>query len=104
MYAIVKDGSKQYRMEKGMEILVDLKGKKQGESVEFPNVMVYHDGEKVKIGTPYVKGVKVAGEVLGDIKDGKIFVYKYQRREGYQRGLGHRQRYTRVKINDFVTG
>ena len=103
MYAIVKDGSKQYKMEKGKEVLVDRKNKvSAGSSIEFADVLVYSDGEKVALGTPTVAGVKVVGEVVREMKDDKIRVFKYRRREGYHKTIGHRQKYTVVKVTDIV--
>lgn len=104
MYAIVEEGSKQYRMEKGAVLLIDRKERNAGEKIEFANVLVFSDGEKVKIGTPYVQGIKVIGEVIGEVKDKKIKVFKYRRREGYHRTIGHREKYTRVKVTEIVAG
>lgn len=104
MYAIFKDGPKQYRVEKGAVIEIDRKLKLEGEKVEFPDVLVFHDGEKVRVGTPTVSGVTVLGEVVqGEKKGVKLRVYKYRRREGYHRMIGHRQKYTVVRITDFHT-
>ncbi|MBI2930514.1 MAG: 50S ribosomal protein L21 [Planctomycetes bacterium] len=102
MYAIINDRGRQVRVEKGATVQFDLARKNAGDTIEFDQVLVYHDGEKVKVGTPVVPGVKVVGQVVKEFKDRKIRVYKYIRREGYHRTVGHRQRYTLVKITDIV--
>lgn len=105
MYAIVQEGSKQYRVEKGRTFRFDLKGaRKEGETVEFADVLVIGNGEKVTIGAPKVHGAKVVGEIVQHIKGTKLRVFKYRRREGYHRTVGHRQKYTLVTITDIVTG
>ncbi len=104
MYAIIQDGSRQYKLEKGATIRFDRKPKsKQGDKVEFDKVLAYHDGEKVQVGAPLVAGVKVLGEVVSEIKGDKIRVYKYRRREGWKNTTGHREKYTLVKITDIVS-
>ncbi len=103
MYAIIQDGGRQFRVEQGAEIEFDRKSAKPGEKIEFGDVLVCHDGEKVKIGAPTVKGAKVLGEVIEEVKADKIRVYKYRRRKGYHRTLGHRQKYTLIRITDIIT-
>ena len=102
MYAIFKDGSKQFRAEKGQTIRLDDQGRKEGEKVEFAEVVLLHDGQKARIGTPVVKGAKVVGEVVKNYRGEKIRVYKFRRREGYHRTRGHRSELTLVKITDIV--
>jgi len=104
MYAIFQDGGKQYRVEKGGTVEVERKSVKEGGAVEFDQVLVVHDGEKVKVGTPNVAGAKVVGEVLKEVKGTKLRVFKFRRREGYHRTVGHRQKHTLVKITEIVTG
>ena len=102
MYAIFKDGSKQFRAEKGQTIRLDDQGRKEGEKVEFSDVVLVHDGQKARIGTPVVKGAKVVGEIVKNYRGEKIRVFKYRRREGYHRTRGHRSELTLVKITDIV--
>lgn len=102
MYAIFKNGGRQYKAEKGQTIQLDQQGPKEGEKVEFKNVVLYHDGQKSEIGKPTVKGVTVVGEVVKNFKGEKIRVFKYRRREGYHRTRGHRSRLTLVRITDIV--
>ena len=104
MYAIFKSGGRQYKAEKGSTLELDRQGPKEGEKVEFTDVVLFHDGQKARIGTPTVKGVKVVAEVVKDFKGDKVRVFKYRRREGYHRTRGHRSRLTLVKITDIVGG
>lgn len=98
MYAVIRDGSDQYRVEKGHVLWFDLKSdKKPGDKVEFP-VLLLADGDKIEIGKPEIADAKVVGEVVGHVKDDKVRVFKYRRREGYHRTRGHRQQYTEVRI------
>lgn len=102
MYAIFKDGGRQYRAEKGATLELDRKPAKEGEKVEFTEVVLYHDGQKAQVGTPLVKGVKVLAEVVRNFKGDKVRVFKFRRREGYHRTRGHRSRLSLVKITDIV--
>ncbi len=102
MYAIFKAGGRQYRAEKGATIELDRQGPGEGEKVEFDQVLLYHDGEKARLGAPVVKGAKVLGEVVKNYKGDKVRVFKFRRREGYHRTRGHRSRLTLVKITDIV--
>lgn len=103
MYAIIKDGSRQYRVEKGALIEFDRKPTlKEGSTIEFTDVLALHDGSKVTVGQPTVAGAKVVGEVVKETRDKKIRVFKYIRREGYHRTVGHRTRHTLVKITDIL--
>jgi large subunit ribosomal protein L21 len=104
MYAIFQDGGKQYRVEKGATIELERKDVKEKASVEFTEVLMVADGDKVKVGTPLLKGAKVIAEVvIPEEKGDKIIAYKFRRREGYHRAIGHRQRHTVVKITDIVS-
>src|SRR6516165_7208375 len=104
MYVIFKNGGRQYKAEKGSTLELDQQGSKEGDKVEFTEVVLYHDGQKARIGAPIVKGVKVLGEVVKNFKGDKVRVFKYRRREGYHRTRGHRSRLTLVKITDIVAG
>ncbi|MEE9487597.1 MAG: 50S ribosomal protein L21 [Candidatus Brocadiales bacterium] len=103
MYAIIKDRGKQYKVEPGQSILIDfVADRNDADQIEFSDVVALGDGDKGKIGTPFVSGVKVVGEIEGHKKGNKIDVYKFKRRKDYRRKQGHRQRYTQVKIKEIV--
>jgi len=103
MYALVKILGKQYKVEKGSLIKVDLlKGKKKGDSVEFDTVLMLSGDKGSRIGQPYVKGVRVLGTVGELVRGAKVEVVKFKRRKGYHRLLGHRQNYSLVKVNEII--
>lgn len=103
MYAIIKDRGKQYKVEPGQSILIDfVADRKDADKIEFSDIVAVGDGDKGKVGTPFVNGVKVVGEIEGQKKGDKITVYKFKRRKDYRRKQGHRQRYTQVKIKEIV--
>ncbi len=99
MYAIIKTGGKQYRVEKGDIIDVELLGEEEGAAVEF-DVLLVHDGKKTAIGEPTLSDYVVKGELVGDSAGPKVNAMKYKRRKGYRLHFGHRQHYTRVQITD----
>jgi len=102
MYAIFRTGGRQYRVEKGQTLELDRQGPKEGEKVEFGEVLLLHDGERARVGTPLVAGAKVVGEVVRNFRGRKVRVFKYRRREGYHRTRGHRSELTLVRITDIV--
>jgi len=102
MYAIFKDGGRQYKAEKGQTVELDRQGPKEGEKVEFTEVLLLHDGQQSRAGTPLVQGAKVVGEVVRNFRGKKVRVFKYRRREGYHRTRGHRSELTLVKITEIV--
>jgi len=92
MYAVIETGGKQYRVETGKLFEHErLDGIAVGESVQFDKVLLIVDGDNVRVGTPYVEGASVKGELLEDGKAKKIVVYKYKSKKGYRRKQGHRQ-------------
>jgi large subunit ribosomal protein L21 len=103
MYAIIRSGSRQFRVKVGDLIDVDLTEKTPGEAVEFHDVLFIGDANgSAKVGTPIVKGSRVLGECVAEVKGRKIHSVKYKQRKNQYRKFGHRQRYTRVKIVDIV--
>jgi len=99
MYAIIETGGKQYRVEKGDIIDVELLDAKEG-AIEFKHVLFLNEGSNTKIGTPYISTSSVRGELLQEVKGPKVIAFKYKRRKPVRRKVGHRQRYSRVKITD----
>ena len=97
MYAIIKTGGKQYKVEPDRFVDVEKLDAEVGAEVTFDALMVV-DGEVTTIGTPLVDGVKVVGKVLAQDKAKKVVVYKYKPKKDYRKKQGHRQPYTRVLI------
>jgi len=98
MYAVIKTGGKQRRVEAGKEIKIEKLDANVGESVIFDNVLLTSMDGKVEIGQPYLEDTKVIGTIIRQAKDPKVIVLKYKRRKGYRRKKGHRQPFTKVKI------
>ncbi len=100
MYAVIKTGGKQYRVEPNDIIKIEKLDGEAGDKIEFTEVlMVGEDGDTV-IGAPLVEGAKVTGEVLEQGRAAKIIVFKKKRRHNYRRKKGHRQHQTVVRISD----
>jgi large subunit ribosomal protein L21 len=97
-FAIIKTGGKQYRVAEGDTIDVDRLDLEAGAKTTFSEVLLHADGEKLTYGTPIISGASVSGEVVDQRKDKKVVAFKYRRRKGYHRTVGHRRKLTRVKI------
>ncbi|MHC4138530.1 MAG: 50S ribosomal protein L21 [Planctomycetota bacterium] len=104
MYAVIRERGKQYKVEPGKSIEIDLKeNTKKGDTLELTDVlMVSKDGE-TQIGAPTVENAKVISEVQGHIKGKKLVVMKFRRRKDSRTKQGHRQKYTKIKIKEIVS-
>lgn len=99
MYAIIADGSRQYKVEEGQEIKIDFRECSAGEKLTFDKVLAVSSGEgDLKLGAPTLSGASVEAEVMGLVKGKKLVVQKLRRRKNSRRKTGHRSVYTRVKI------
>ena len=98
MYAVIKTGGKQYRVQQGDVIFVEKLNAQADEAVTFDEVLLVGDAEQSKVGTPVVEGAKVEGKVLAQVKGKKIVVYKYKAKKNERKKQGHRQPYTKVEI------
>lgn len=100
MYAIIATGGKQYRVSKGDVIRVEKFNAEEGQTVNFDKVLLVGNNGDLDVGAPYIKGGKVAAEVVAQGRGKKIDVLKFRRRKSYMRRQGHRQAYTEVRITD----
>lgn len=98
MYAVIKTGGKQYRVQQGDVIFVEKIDAQADEAVTFDEVLLVGNDGETKIGTPVVEGAKVEGKVLAQVKSKKIVVYKYKAKKNERKKQGHRQPYTKVEI------
>jgi len=103
MYAIVETGGKQYQVEEGRYVDVELLGEEQDAKVVFDKVVMIVNGKKSKVGQPYVEKATVEGTVIKIDRAKKIIVYKQRPKKGYRRKYGHRQSFARVMINKIRT-
>ena len=99
MYAVVKTGGKQYRVEAGATLVVEKLDGEPGSAVTFDRVLLVGDGEQVTVGRPTVPGASVSATVLGAQLGQKIIVFKFKPKVKYRRRTGHRQRLTLVRID-----
>ena len=104
MYAVIKSGGKQYRVESGKQVRVEALAADVGAAVAFEEVLLVGAGDKVKVGAPLVSGAKVKATVVSHGRGDKVRIFKMRRRKHYQKSQGHRQNYTEVRIDDIVQG
>lgn len=97
-YAIVQSGGNQYRCEEGATVEVQRLSAAAGSAYAFTEVLLVADGANVKVGTPHVAGAQVSATVVGEVKGEKTFSFRYKPKERQRKRRGHRQIYTRLKI------
>jgi large subunit ribosomal protein L21 len=102
MYAVLKTGGKQYRVQSGESVRVELLAAEVGASVSFDQVLMVGEGENVRVGAPFLTGAKVNATVVSHGRGEKERIFKMRRRKHYQKTQGHRQSYTEVRIDDIV--
>ncbi|MEX2141751.1 MAG: 50S ribosomal protein L21 [Pirellulales bacterium] len=98
MYAIIKHGSRQYRVEQGQEIEIDYREATAGDEVKFEQVLAAGSGADLRFGAPFLAGASVSANVVGTVQGPKLVVQKFRRRKNSRRRTGHRQLYTKVRI------
>jgi large subunit ribosomal protein L21 len=103
-YAIIKTGGRQYRVAEGDTVDVDLLDVDAGKTATFGEVLMFADGKQITHGDPLISGAKVTAEVVEQRKDKKVIAFKFKRRKGYHRTVGHRRKLTRVKIKSITGG
>lgn len=103
MFAIVETGGKQYQLEEGRYIDMELLDAEPDKKVVFDKVVMLVNGKKSKVGEPYVANASVEGTVLKHDRDKKIIVYKQRPKKGYRKKQGHRQGFTRVMVTKIRT-
>ncbi len=104
MYAIIETGGKQYRVENGDVLDVELDAKTDGDKIEFKNVLLVGGDDNVRIGDPHLPEAQVSAVAVGDVRAPKILVFKKKRRKGYKRLRGHRQNLLRIRIEAIEAG
>ena len=104
MYAVVKTGGKQYRVSKDDILRVEKLAGEAGDQITLDEVLMVGDGGSVTVGEPRVDGASVAAEIVDQMRDKKIIVFKKRRRKNYRRKAGHRQHLTVLRVTDILTG
>ena len=99
MYAIVDIAGQQFKVEKDQQVFVHRLEAKEGDKVEFDQVLLIDDKGKVNVGAPAIEGALVSAKVLRHLKGDKTVVFKKKRRKGYKKKQGHRQYFTEIQID-----
>ncbi|GFN34494.1 50S ribosomal protein L21 [Tepidimicrobium xylanilyticum] len=102
MYAIIETGGKQYRVQEGDVVFVEKLDVEEGEKIDLSKVLLIKKEDDLVIGRPYVEGAKVEATVLKQGKSKKIIIFKYKPKKNYRKKQGHRQPYTKLKIEKIV--
>lgn len=100
MFAVIETGGKQYRVQPGDVIDVERDAACDSDTVTFDRVLMVGGDSGTQVGTPTVAGASVSGALVGEVRGDKILVFKFKRRKGYRRKIGHRQDLLRVRIDD----
>jgi large subunit ribosomal protein L21 len=102
MYAVFEDGARQYRVAEGDELDVDFRDAGVGDAIEFHRVLLYSGNEGVRVGAPVVANAKIVAEVVDHPRGEKLVVQKFKRRKNFHHKTGHRQRHTRIRVQQIV--
>ncbi|MBL8783586.1 MAG: 50S ribosomal protein L21 [Deltaproteobacteria bacterium] len=102
MYAVIKTGGKQYRVEQGDTLAIERLEGDTGTQVSFGEVLLVGSDNETKIGRPLLAGASVTGTIVEQGRAKKIIVFKFRRRKNYKRKKGHRQYFTRVRIESIA--
>jgi large subunit ribosomal protein L21 len=104
MYAVIKTGGKQYRVQSGEKLKIELIPAEVGAQVNLDQVLMVADGDAITFGRPLVDGAKVVATVLAHGRHDKVKIFKMRRRKHYQKHQGHRQGFTEVQIDTITAG
>jgi len=103
MYAVIETGGKQYKVQEGDIITVEKLGVAAGSSYHFEHVLMLSGDNGIVIGAPYVAGAKVNASIIGDGKEKKVIIYKFKSKKGFHKKKGHRQPFTKLKIETIAS-
>lgn len=101
MYAVIETGGKQYKISPGDVIAVELLDGDKGTQIEFENVYLIAEEEKISCGES-LKGAKVRGTIMGETKAKKLVAFKYKKRKDSRKKIGHRQKYTSIRVDEIL--
>jgi large subunit ribosomal protein L21 len=103
-YAVISACGSQVKVTEGETLRLEKLAGEPGSEVVFPKVLLLSEGGKIEVGSPYVAGVKVVAQIVRHLKAKKIRIYRFKRKKGYQRTLGHRQNHTMVLVKSITRG
>lgn len=101
MYAVIRSGGKQYRVQAGDVLKLESLPNEVGSVINFNQILMVGEGAQIKVGRPYLDDCKISATVLSHGRHKKIQIVKFRRRKHHEKWQGHRQNYTEVKINQF---
>jgi large subunit ribosomal protein L21 len=101
MYAVFEDGSRQYKVSEGELVKVDFRDVEVGARIEFPKVLLFSNADDLRVGQPLIEGLRIVGEVV-EHPSTKLYIQHFRRRKNYRRLRGHRQHYTRVRVQHIL--
>lgn len=104
MYAVIETGGKQYRLQVGDVVNVELLPVEPGQAVDLERVLMVGGEDGIKVGQPLVPGAIVRATVVDHGKGDKVIAFKYKAKVRYRRRLGHRQRFTRLSVEEIIPG
>ena len=99
MYAILDVNNRQYKVKQGQEIYIDLQTAEIGDNLKFDKVLLAENDGNITVGLPALKNASVSASVISHVKGDKVIVFKKKRRKGYRVKNGHRQQFTKVRID-----
>jgi len=102
MYAILDVNNRQYKVKQGQEIYVDLQTAEVGTDLTFNKVLLADNEGSIQVGTPNLPNASVSAKVLDHVKGDKVIVFKKKRRKGYRVKNGHRQQFTKIRIDSIT--
>jgi len=102
MLAVIKTGGKQYLVKKGDKIEIEKIEGKEGDEIEFTDILLLEKNKKVEIGKPKIEKAKVVGKILEQGRGEKVIIFKYKPKKRYKKKAGHRQPYTKIEIKEIV--
>ena len=103
-YAVVKIGGSQFKVSEGEEVVIEKVAGKSGDKLKFSEILLFRNGNGVKIGQPYLPGAVVEAEILAQTKGKKIRVATYKAKSRYRRVVGHRKQLTKIRVDRIRAG
>jgi len=104
MYAVIKTGGKQYRVEEGQTIKVEKLNAEEGASIDLDEVLMVNNGGDIKLGAPFIDNGKVSAVIESHGRGKKVKIVKFRRRKHHRKQMGHRQSFTELKITGISAG